>query len=160
MIRPAAALLLLTAFPAGADCITATESFVACKMSGGSKELRACWGPGSVGYQFGPEGGEPDLVISVPLRDLNYIPWPGVGSSIWEEAIFLNADVQYTVWHRIDRKPEGDPPSAGVTVTRGDETLADLTCDPGTITANFEGLYEAKTAIGQCWRDFEWQDCQ
>lgn len=151
--------LFLAATPVVADCITAAESFLMCKTGGGAKELRACWGPGDAGYQFGPEGSTPELVLSVPLAELDFIPWAGVSNSIWEEANFLNGDVQYSVWHRIDRTPEGDPPAAGVTVTRGDETLADLECDPGTIRANFEGLYEAKSAIGQCWEDFRWQAC-
>ncbi|MFY0634714.1 MAG: hypothetical protein JXQ91_12955 [Vannielia sp.] len=158
-LAPFAALALL-AGPAAAECITRAESFMMCTMKGGAKELRGCWGPGDAGYQFGPEGGAPELVISVPLAQLDFIPWAGVGSSIWEEVNFANADVQYSIWHRVDRAPEGDPPSAGVTVTRGDETLAELTCDPGTISANFEGLYQAKAAIGQCWRDFSWQTCK
>ncbi|QDC10478.1 hypothetical protein FHY55_15055 [Oceanicola sp. D3] len=154
-----AAALLLLAPAATADCITRAESFLMCTVNGGAKELRGCWGPGDAGYQYGPAGGEPELVLSVPLTQLDYIPWAGVGSSIWEEVNYHNGDVQYSVWHRIDRDPGGDPPSAGVTVTRGEETLADLQCDPGSISANYQGLYEAKAEIGQCWQDFSWQSC-
>ncbi|WP_213546535.1 hypothetical protein [Vannielia litorea] len=159
MPRAAILLPLLLGTPAMAECITRAEAFLMCKTHGGAKELRGCWGPGDAGYQFGPEGGVPELSLSVPLAELEYIPWAGVGSSIWEEVNFHNGDVQYSLWHRVDRTPEGDPPSAGVTVTRADETLADLECVPGTLHANFEGLAEAKAAIGQCWRDFSWQPC-
>lgn len=48
---------------------------------------------------------------------------------------------------------------AGINVLQGDKTLAQLTCDQGSVRGDLAQVFELKQATGQCWNHerFAWQ---
>lgn len=148
-------LLPVLASPAFAACPAGTETAFACSFSSGRKAVDVCYGPETVSYAFGRPGRAPELTLSVPLAEVDYQPWPGIGRAIWETVTFRSGDVSYTVFGNIDRPVEaGTEPevTGGIEVRRGETVLATLSCDPGTVDFAYGGgLHDAKTALGQCW---------
>lgn len=151
------ALLFLLPLPALADC--PGEVIFACPIK--ARVLEVCLTGTAAIYSYGKPG-RPELTIATPLTELDYTPWPGIGSAIWEEARLQNAGVDYTVFTSIEKLGEdGQDPErqGGVAVTQGDQTLAQLACtappDPGALDA----LFQAITDAGRCW-DFDSQSWQ
>lgn len=128
--------------------------------------MQVCQTSDAATYIFGPSGRPADLVLATSLRNLGYRPWNGIGRSIYEEVTFENGDFAYTAWQSIDKmKAVDEAPDAitgGVLVTKGDQTLASLDCDLGTVEATLDALYPLKEAEGQCYdRDaFAWGQCR
>ena len=142
----AALILALLATPASAAC-QGEEAF-SCQI--GQKTLDVCYWKGALIYRYGPEG-HPELTIAEPLETVDYTPWPGIGSAIWETVSFRNDGYTYEIWTNIERDPEATEPRAGgVRVMQGDATVAELSCNRGTATP-MDGLYDLKSWIGQCW---------
>jgi hypothetical protein len=142
-------LALLAPAPALAAC--PGEVVFSCPVK--ARTLEVCIDAGQAHYAFGPPG-KPDLSISEGLATLDFQPWPGIGRTIWQSVRFHNQDVDYEVWSSIDKPmDETDEPvwHGGVTVTRGDETLADLTCTAPPDPPFLDALFDAKVAAGQCW---------
>lgn len=143
-------LLGLTAAPALADC--RGDILLSCPI--GKKILQVCHHGAGATYSFGPPGAS-ELEIETPISRLDYRPWPGIGSSIWESVIFTHDGVDYEVWQAIEKLTEehetGPEWSGGVTVIRGDETLASLSCDTPPDPAALDLLFAAKEDAGQCW---------
>lgn len=162
MLR-AVALLVVCAAPAGAACPEGAEVLVSCTLKGGAKQLDTCLIGDHAMYRYGPTGAVPELDLLHPVTDVDMEPWPGVSRTIWEAVRFANKDVIYEVYYSIERDPEATEMSGGVTVLRGEETLASLACDPGSVTSGGYSLplYEAKQAAGQCWNtsEFRWKSC-
>jgi hypothetical protein len=139
-------LVTLLASPASAACRGDQVFF--CQI--GAKTLDVCHLNGALIYQFGPEG-RPELTISEPLETVAFTPWPGIGSSLWENVAFRKDGYTYEVWTSVERDPASiEPRSGGVRVLQGQSTVAELTCDRGTATG-MELLYDLKSAIRQCW---------
>jgi hypothetical protein len=137
-----------------------------CTVKGGSTSVDLCLQGDVAYYRFGPTDGAAEMILAQPVHGVSMRPWNGIGRTILEEAQFNNGAYAYTVHYAIDRIPEGGEVkvtvSGGVTVIKGDQTLARLTCDAGSILVrDIYPLYEAKQAAGQCWnRDrFEWGPC-
>jgi hypothetical protein len=149
-------LFLALAAPAQAACPNDSEVF-SCTISG--KALQLCHWKGALIYNFGdPE--RPELSIAEPLQTAAFTPWNGIGRYIWETLAFRNAGYTYEVWTSAERGPEAtEGLTGGITVLQGDQTIAQLTCDPGTPNQSLDVIYELKQSIGQCW-DFDsrsWQ---
>jgi hypothetical protein len=174
-MRPALALLaaaaaIALAGQAPAACAPDQETFLSCTLSGGRKALDICLDAQAATYAFGPTGGTAELSLSVPVADVDYTPWGGIGRTIWEEVVFRNEDVTYAVFGAIRRDPGGDDTSdmiitndGGIEVRRGEERLAMLACDPGTVDFPWdEALSEAKRAVGVCrdLRNRTWVNCE
>lgn len=147
-MRAAFLFLLLTA-PAYASC----PGDVAFSCPIGKKTLEICHANGTLTYQFG-RAGNPELIISEPLETVAYTPWPGIGRAIWDSVVFKNEGVTYEVWSSFDKMDENAVLEGGVNVMEGDEMLAALTCDKGSVGAALDRIIELKAGIGQCW-DFE-----
>lgn len=132
---------------------------MACQIEGRDTFLRVCFTPDTAFYRYGPLKSEPELEISEPVATLDYRPWPGAGRSIFEDVIFTNEGYRYGVFAGIDRmfddETEDDHPTprfGGVSVKRGEDTLADLACDRATVDFDWgEELFEAKQALGYSW---------
>lgn len=140
--------LTLLPLPAFADCAGGAQVFT-CRI--GAKSLELCHQGDDLTYAFGPAG-TPDLTITESLTTVNFTPWPGVGSAIWESVIFLNADYAYEVWTSQDRSPEAEGViDGGVNVLNGEELVAELVCDPGTASQPLEGIWDLKESVGLCW---------
>ena len=134
-----------------ADCPGGAEIF-SCDMA--PKILRICHVEDNLVYSFGPDG-KPELSITAPLKTVEFTPWPGIGSSIWENVTFTNKGYSYLVWTSIMRSP--DDPSGlmgGVEVTDTKGSAVGLDCDKDTASNSLDVIYELKVAAGQCW-DFD-----
>jgi hypothetical protein len=146
--------LILTLFlptAAMAECINDTEVF-SCEI--GEKTLLVCHWKGALIYSFGTANA-PDLTIAEPLETVDFTPWPGVGSAIWESVAFHNQNYTYEVWTAVERNPEDTAGvQGGVNVLKGEALQAQLTCNPGSPSQSLDVIYELKESIGQCW-DFD-----
>ena len=137
-----------------------------CTVTGGAKSVDLCLQDDVAYYRFGPVNAAAEMLLARPVGEVHMIPWNGIGRTIYEEAGFNNGVFDYTVYYAIDRIPEGGEVTAeisgGVTVIKADQTMAQMTCDAGSVTINdVYPLYEAKTAAGQCWdrEAFQWGPC-
>jgi hypothetical protein len=141
-------LLTFLPLPALADCGAGTEVFT-CQI--GAKALEICHVGDDLTYAFGPKGA-PELTISESLTTVNFAPWPGVSSNIWETVTFVNGDYAYEVWTSVARDPEAtDGQQGGVRVLNGEEMVAELTCDPGTASNALDVIWDLKESVGMCW---------
>ena len=142
----AALLLILLAAPAHAAC-QGDEAF-SCQV--GKKTLEICYWKGMLTYRFGPEG-KPELTLNEPLETVDFMPWPGIGRAIWDSVVSENKGIAYEVWSSFDKLDENAVMEGGVNVMQGDETLATLSCDKGSVGRGLETLGELKAGIGQCF---------
>ena len=149
-------IALLAASPASATC-QGDEAF-SCTI--GAKRLEVCSWKGALIYSYGRDG-KPELTIATPLETANYTPWPGIGRAIWDSVTFQNEGVAYEVWTSFDRMDETAVLEGGVNVLKGEQTLATLTCDRGSVERGLDTISDLKSGIGQCW-DFDsqsWGSC-
>lgn len=137
--------LLLAPLPAVADCLPGGHVF-SCRI--GAKVLELCQQGEALTYSFGPRG-KPELVLAEPLRSVDYTPWPGVGSTIWQSVRFENLGYGYEVWAATDRS--GGGLEGGVNVMQNERLLAQQNCDRGTISGPLDILYSLKESVGLCW---------
>lgn len=101
-------------------------------------------------YTFGPEA-EPELALERDVLDVDYVPWAGVGRTLYESVRLENGGYVYEVWHGIDRLDLDAVLEGGVTVSRGEESIAALRCDAGSAEGNIYPLFEAIEAAGRCF---------
>ena len=147
-----ACLIICIGSPALAQCPDGTETLVSCTLRGGAKQLTTCLAGERASYAFGIPGRSPELALNRSVRDVNMRPWPGVGSTIWEEFTFHNKDVSYVVHYSVERTPDGRV-GGGVSVMQGERELVHLSCDPGSVVSAGYGLplFEAKERAGQTY---------
>ncbi len=122
-----------------------------CPIDAGAKRLTACLTADGVTYAFGRSGAAPELELNRPLDQIDYVPWNGVGRSLYESLTFRNKGYGYHVWSSVDRLDLEQPLTGGVVVFRGEKDLARLDCDVGQVEAAIDLLFEAKTSVGYCW---------
>ena len=160
-LRLAGLAVLMSAGAGWALCASSEVPVFACTFSGGKKAVEICAGANRAHYAFGKRGQAAELSLSTAMSALEYRPWNGIGRSIHEEVTFRNAGHGYTVYFSFDRF--ADPPetgsAGGIAVTKAGEELANLTCDPGSISNGIEQLYQLKLDAGQCWdyNEFRWR---
>lgn len=164
-LKVAAAVCLLAGTAQG-GCPTGEVSFLICRIQASDKSLSVCFDDQNAFYRFGVEGQQPELELTEPVATLDYEPWPGVSSTIWESVRFNNAGYQYEVYGAVERiypEDENDEITTrvkgGVHVTRGDQVVAELSCDPETLGFLWdEGLGAAKRNLGYSWnyQSHEW----
>jgi len=116
----------------------------------GAKKLSLCLSDRTVIYSFGPEGA-PELVLERDLLTVEYVPWAGVGRTLYESVQLENAGIAYDVWHGLDRLEENAALDGGVSVLQGEATLANLLCNPGTAMGDIDPLFDAIEAAGRCF---------
>lgn len=150
--------------PAAANgCFGAGQPLFHCTFKNGAKALDICLQGDLLLYRYGALAGKAELLLASRVENTHMRPWNGVGSSIYEEASFANGDVTYTAFYAVARIAADAPDvSGGIIVTKGDQTLANLTCDSGSIEpSDFYPIFEEKNAQGQCWNTdtFTWGGC-
>lgn len=152
-MRLAVALFALFPMAAYADCGGAGNTMFHCTFKNGAKAGDLCInGDFIVTYRYGRDSAKPELELSHPADVVFMRPWPGVGRYIWEEATISNGDYSYTLHHSVDRLTEDAASDGGIIVRKGEEEIANLTCDAGTLMmADFYPLFLAKEDSGQTW---------
>lgn len=149
MPRAALAALLAALMPAAAQAACADLTVLSCTAEGGGKQIEVCATATDLTYAFGPPG-KPELTLSEPLAGGTYTPWAGFGRAIWESVGFRNAGYVYEAWFSFDRLDENAMIEGGVNVISGDDLVAQVTCDPGTVEAAFDPLFARMEAAGFC----------
>ncbi|MEJ8559938.1 hypothetical protein QTO30_00855 [Yoonia sp. GPGPB17] len=157
MISRIALCLLVTSTAANAVCGPEHETFIACQIADRDVTLEVCFDADTASYSYGPMGA-PELTLQEPVATLDYLPWPGAGSAIWEEVTFYSGPYSYTVLGGFERpfseKAMQKPVRrfGGVTVQEGETTVTALTCAPKTVEFAWgEGLWQAKENLGLTW---------
>jgi hypothetical protein len=133
-----------------------------CTFKQGAATVAVTIEDGVVSYRFGRTGQTPELTLSESVEDVEYQPWPGAGSSIWEAISFSNGAHRYEVGMSLPRDPENTNIYGGVTVFHHDDEIAYLTCDSGSGQFLFDNRIEsAKAAAGLCNQRGErtWAPC-
>jgi len=180
MIRTSISILAFVASTSVgfAECASPNATFLTCTFSEARQYVDVCVKGDDVTYTFGFVGAPPDLQLSVPVVGADFVPWPGVGSSIYESMYFTNVDITYEVRGGVSRvvtSEDGDTEAEmqlkkwgeiNVFAHRDDpeqeKILATLLCDVGTSSYIYGGsIYDAKIAAGQCWDFYErsWGSC-
>ena len=132
-----------------AEC--SEETLLSCPVSGSEKQIEMCLEGDQLTYSYGHPG-KPELMLSEPLSAGTYMPWNGVGRSMWDVVAFYNDGYTYTVNWSVDRMDESLPVQAGVSVDEGGNIVVILTCAEGTAGPEFGSvLMERMQALGQCW---------
>ncbi|WP_339107916.1 hypothetical protein [Thioclava sp. GXIMD4216] len=136
----------------------AAQSLLDCRIKGKAAQLSLTLEGGVLTYRYGPQAA-PDLVLTRPVEEVTYQPWPGVGATIWEQVTLTNKGVDYSVFDFVERAVQGDEVrlarGAGVDVSRGGQPLARLDC-AGTPEADFSAIGEALIAKGYCHAPDGW----
>ncbi|WP_147112828.1 hypothetical protein [Tateyamaria sp. syn59] len=143
----AALTLALTPGAAAAFC---GDMYPVLQCQIGTKSVKVCVGQGQATYAFGPRGAEPELSLTRSLADVQATPWPGIGRSIWEDITFENKGTRYRVWVAVDRMAGELPGRGGVVVSQGDETLANLECQDGSVDLSIFAIADAMLEAGFC----------
>lgn len=126
-----------------AQCLNGPELF-SCTFSQGKKAVHICQDGAEYTYAYGRIGQAPDLTLQRGLADLHFTPWPGIGRYFWEEVKFFNKSVTYWIRFSVDRLSEEDAVAEGeLAVYEGEERLALLVCDGGSVQTNFTPLANA-----------------
>ena len=138
-----AALVSVLALPAAA-CPEGQTLFLTCDMERGGKALHVCRSETQVSYRFGPKGGTPELALTRPIGEgAEFVPWPGIGRTIWEAVRLRNNAVIYEVYagfDKFDAVDDSKPDSrfGGVVVMQdGKGEIAHLKCRAGTVDYSF-----------------------
>lgn len=158
-------ILIGTACLIGQSAMACGEIIHACTFKDGATAVKVCLNSESVTYAYGPNGGTPDLALEVSIADAEYTPWPGVGRSIAEGVTFRNGAFSYEVFGgspKLDENDELGPMFGGIIISENDNVIARLTCDEGSVEwggYGTDGIYGAKTAVGQCWEIDQWVAC-
>ena len=160
--------LALWAGLATAECAGHQETFLSCTFKQ-SKSVDVCIDGDYISYAYGPPA-QAEMVLKSQIRFVDYRPWPGVGSSIYESVAFHNGDVSYVVSGYLNREyPEDENADIIVTahgqieVYENDALLTTLDCDPGsTDFAWSTTLSDRRAAMGLCWTNttHEWSSCE
>lgn len=143
-------LWLVMAGPALAVCGADETTVLDCTTRGGRNTLNVCLSGETIRYAYGPRGAVPELQLTDSVTGVEHRPWAGIGRAIWESTTFRNAGYAYEVFLSVDRMSENPGAEGGVTVSRGDEVLATVTCDPGQRDHRAVGRQRCKKALGIC----------
>ncbi|MDE1130027.1 MAG: hypothetical protein OSA49_00555 [Ascidiaceihabitans sp.] len=152
---------VLCAGHAQAGCPQGQDAFTSCQIEGKDKEVFVCFDDEIATYRYGPKAGAADLFLSETIRDVDFVPWSGLGKTIYENVTFYNGDYSYDVFGGFDRPFSEEEMLlpirrfGGIDVAKNGEHLARIECVPDTVTYGFGGgIYDAKVALGLEWDDY------
>lgn len=127
-----AALIAAVGFGVSAPPLAAQETVFACFLRDATQVLSITREAGQVTYRYGGIAGV-DLTISTDIALLDVTPWAGIGRYIHESVAFENGGYSYQVHVSFDKLVENADVEGGVFVLRGDDVVADIPCDAGTV---------------------------
>lgn len=147
------------ACPVWADCLAGQELFTSCQIADRATEVAVCFDDQIATYRYGPIGGAPELTLSESIAQVDFVPWPGVGRSIYEYVTFFNGAFSYEVGGGFQRPvdngeetEENTEKYGWLTIEKDGEAVSSLECRPETVTYGFGGgIYDAKRAAGLEW---------
>lgn len=137
------ALVLCVPTTAAAQCTGGALEVFHCDFPSG-KQVDLCLQDGVVLYQYGAPGLMPELILGRSAADVDMQPWPGAGSTIWDEVHLLNGDTTYSIARWLDRNDLTAVPEGSVSVSRGGQTIVRLECASGTVRGDLYPIYDAQ----------------
>ena len=158
MLVRAGLFALASAFASAAAATCIGDPILTCTI--GSKTLSLCLGDETATYSFGPAG-SPELILSRPIREVDYIAWSGFGRYPTNKVVFSNHDYSYVITSGYDRHEDGDRPyEVAILVERDNRIVANLECRETFEDDPLDVVWNAKEAAGQCWQieTRDWQD--
>lgn len=140
-IRPHVLVATLTlgllAAPAMAQQCSEAATVFSCTTQQG-KFVQVCDQGKTLSYWFGKRGAKAELALSVPRSEASTYQWAGIGRYLNYSVDIPNGDTVYRVFTSADRNEQNA--SAGITVLRGEKTLADIACKPKGVISHMEGI--------------------
>ena len=143
MKRLLCAIVLSIPNIAAAQCTGGAVEVFHCDFPSG-KQVDLCFQDGVLLYQYGAPGLMPELILGRAVSGVEMVPWPGVGSSIWDEVHLQNGDTTYSIARWMDRNDLNAVPEGSVSVSRNGETLVRLECTRATVRGDLYPIYEAQ----------------
>jgi hypothetical protein len=141
-----------------ADCLKGQQSFTSCQIEGRNTDVLICFDDLVATYRYGPVGGDPDLMLSDTIENVDFEAWSGLGKAIHENVTFYNGEYSYEVGGGFDRPFSEEEMLQGIRrfgwleIAQNGETLHKLECIPETVTYGFgAGIYDAKVTAGLKW---------
>lgn len=157
-MRTAIFAVLLLALPR-APALADTPPLFQCEFANG-KTVTLTAADQGITYRFGRPGHAPELQLYRLYSEVFVTPWPGIGRTIWEEISLGNDGYTYRIWGALDKmkavEDASSALSAGLIVARGEpgqdgEELAQLDCQPGSISYDVFAFSDTYEAAGYCW---------
>lgn len=162
-MKKIAIFLLVGLLPASgyAECTGNEQRVLECTFKKGRNAVSVCISGDAILYEYGKRGAKPDLRLIENIKDVEHLPWPGVGSSIWNETTFYNGEYSYAIYMSMDRMSEEHPIYAGISVAKAGKELARLDCDQKNLKIGLFEVSDTKKQFGQCWNldQEKWQAC-
>jgi hypothetical protein len=134
--------LITVTNPAWAACAGNERTFMSCNFANG-KAVEVCMTDNLARYSFGQPGHTPELALSLGFgQGAEFVPWTGIGRTVWEAVRLTNNDITYDVYGGFDKfeavedDPNDDvyPQFGGIyIVDRLGKHLAHLQCIPSTV---------------------------
>ncbi|GEM_PF-3095411 len=133
MIKLFATLLSLAAVTGSAH---AAE--FSCDIANKGRRVTLTQSGQTVSYAYGKQGAAPELALTVPVSAVELYAWEGMGRHQTYSIGIPNGQYLYTVYSSMDSLEHAT--SAGVTIEKGGKYLAELLCDPTTVSGEMETM--------------------
>lgn len=129
------------------------EIVLTCQIEGRDRQASVSLTETSATYRYGPSHAEPEMTLSSPLADLDYVRQTGAAGTVNEIVAFANSDTTYrfVTGFRSGAQPDTTAlrPFGNLTVSRGGRELAQLPCRPDSIERAPDRLLARMRDIGR-----------
>ena len=143
-------MMILGTGPAMALCAGNQVEVFSCSF--GAKQVELCLTPDeqNLTYRFGPKAA-PELELTRGFDRVIQQPWNGIGRAIWDQIALPKGQFSYVLYTSFDKIDQTQ--SGGLTVMRGDQRLATLSCamdDPQAGVFELDTVSFAMMDAGYC----------
>jgi len=152
----ACALIVLGVWASNAVAATdrpGEEIVLTCQIEGRDRQASVSLTETGATYRYGPSQVEPELTLSSPLADLDYVRQTGAAGTVDEIVTFANGDTGYRFATGFRNGAQPDPsalrPFGNLTVSRGGREVATLSCNPDSIERAPDRLLARMRDIGR-----------
>lgn len=158
ILRSALACAMIVSGVWASNAVAATgrpgeEIVLTCQIEGRDRQASVSLTEVDATYRYGPSRAEPELTLSSPLADLDYVRQPGAAGTVDEIVTFANGDTDYRFATGFRNGLQPDPtalrPFGNLTVSRRGRDLATLSCNPDSIERAPDRLLARMRDIGR-----------
>lgn len=157
-LRSALACAMIVSGVWASNAVAATarpgqEIVLTCQIEGRDRQASVALTEGDATYRYGPAQADPELTLSSPLADLDYVRQTGAAGTVDEIVTFANGDTTYRFVAGFRNGAQPDPtalrPFGNLTVSRGGREVATLPCNPDSIERAPDRLLARMRDIGR-----------
>lgn len=158
ILRSALACAMIVSGVWASNAVAATgrlgeEIVLTCQIQGRDRQASVSLTEADATYRYGPSQAEPELTLSSPLADLDYVRQPGAAGTVEEIVTFANGDTDYRFATGFRNGAQPDPtalrPFGNLTVSRGGRDVTTLSCDPDSVERAPDRLLARMRDIGR-----------